>query len=52
MENLDSRILALQQEMQEQYASGDKSEALKTSQQLDRLIALRQREMLLLSSQP
>lgn len=52
MENLDRKIAALQLEMQQKYDAGDKAGALKISQQLDSLIALRQREYLILRTKP
>ena len=52
MENLDRKIAALQLEMQQKYDAGDKAGALNISQQLDSLIALRQREYLILRTKP
>mgnify|MGYP000035903132 FL=1 len=51
MFNLEERIEELRDKMQTSYLSGEHDEALALSRELDKLIALRQRENLLLSQE-
>lgn len=51
MFNLEERIEELRDKMQTSYLSGEHDEALAISRELDKLIAMRQRENLLLSQE-
>ena len=48
MRNLERRIAALREELQETHAAGEQARALEISQELDQLIAMQQRENFLL----